>query len=144
MTLTAHKGIDKLIVFDAEGRTGEAWVQPCVSPVWDTCLMGHAMLEAGDEASVGPALDWTVERQITEVKGDWAWQRPDLKPGGWALIAFDLTHPHPGHLKSSIDQYPRYRDWLIRNTKVVLPSHRVDFVSKHVPWYKRFWVDISR
>jgi squalene-hopene/tetraprenyl-beta-curcumene cyclase len=28
-------------------------------------------------------LDWLVERQITETVGDWARQRPDLRPGGW-------------------------------------------------------------
>ena len=32
----------------------EAYCQPCVSPVWDTALTCHALLEAGGEA-VGPA-----------------------------------------------------------------------------------------
>ena len=28
-------------------KDDEAYCQPCVSPVWDTALVGHALLEAG-------------------------------------------------------------------------------------------------
>ena len=31
------------------------------------------------------ACDWLAERQILDVKGDWAAQAPDLAPGGWAF-----------------------------------------------------------
>src|ERR1700746_1959991 len=41
-------GIEKLLVISEH----EAYCQPCVSPVWDTTLTAHAMLEAGDEASL--------------------------------------------------------------------------------------------
>ena len=38
----------------------EAYCQPCVSPVWDTALATHAMLEAGsDEAQVPRGRVWT-------------------------------------------------------------------------------------
>ena len=40
----ARKSIDKLLVVKA----GEAYCQPCVSPVWDTALAAHALLETGD------------------------------------------------------------------------------------------------
>ena len=40
-----RRGIDKLLVFNGD----EAYCQPCVSPVWDTALTCHALLEAGDE-----------------------------------------------------------------------------------------------
>src|SRR5205823_15080742 len=39
----ARRAIDKLVVV----RDYEADCQPCVSPVWDTSLTGHALMEAG-------------------------------------------------------------------------------------------------
>ena len=52
-----RKSVDKLLVV----KTDEAYCQPCVSPVWDTALAAHALLEAGDgkaEASAERGLDW--------------------------------------------------------------------------------------
>ena len=40
----ARLSIDKLLVI----KDDEAYCQPCVSPVWDTALTAHAMLEAGE------------------------------------------------------------------------------------------------
>ena len=39
--------IDKLLVVHDD----EAYCQPCVSPVWDTALAAHALMEAGEEAT---------------------------------------------------------------------------------------------
>ncbi|MGE5504699.1 MAG: squalene--hopene cyclase [Actinomycetota bacterium] len=75
----------RLLVVEEEDR---AWVQPCVSPVWDTALAAHAMAEVGGEAGEASAMracEWLEKRQITDVVGDWAVQRPGLKPGGWAF-----------------------------------------------------------
>jgi squalene-hopene/tetraprenyl-beta-curcumene cyclase len=87
--ITARKAIDKLLIFEGD----EAYCQPCLSPVWDTGLAVHAMLEAN--ASSGPraiennktsmACDWLKNLQITECMGDWAVWRPNLRPGGWAF-----------------------------------------------------------
>lgn len=87
---TTRRGIDKLLIFSGD----EAYCQPCVSPVWDTALTCHALMEAGDEASVKSAqrgLDWLKPRQVLDVKGDWAAKRPDVRPGGWA---FQYNNPH--------------------------------------------------
>lgn len=87
---TTRRGIDKLLVI----KDDEAYCQPCVSPVWDTVLTGHALLEAGDPDSVARArrgLDWLKPRQELEVAGDWAVKRPDVRPGGWA---FQYANPH--------------------------------------------------
>ena len=81
---TARKAIDKLLVV----TTDEIYCQPCVSPVWDTALAAHAMLEVGDVDAVRRAaqsLDWLRQRQVLDVVGDWADQRPGLRPGGWAF-----------------------------------------------------------
>jgi squalene-hopene/tetraprenyl-beta-curcumene cyclase len=65
-----------------------AYCQPCLSPVWDTGLALHALLESGmdpDDPAVAKAMHWLEEREITDVAGDWAVQRPGLAPGGWAF-----------------------------------------------------------
>ncbi|MEM9288823.1 MAG: squalene--hopene cyclase [Pseudomonadota bacterium] len=67
---------------------GEAFCQPCVSPVWDTSLTAHALMEAGEgpaDAPIKEACDWLIDREITETKGDWAINAPDLEPSGWAF-----------------------------------------------------------
>ena len=72
----------------------EAYCQPCVSPIWDTGLAAHALLEAGGEravAQVKRGLDWLVPMQVLDVRGDWIARRPDLRPGGWA---FQYANPH--------------------------------------------------
>jgi squalene-hopene/tetraprenyl-beta-curcumene cyclase len=86
----ARKSVEKLLVVQAH----EAYCQPCVSPIWDTSLVCHALLEAGGEraaARVRKGLDWLVPEQILEVRGDWVERRPDVRPGGWA---FQYANPH--------------------------------------------------
>ena len=86
---TAWASVRNLIV-QAED---EAYCQPCLSPIWDTSLAGHAVAEAEGAASpeVDTACAWLAERQVTDVKGDWAETRPDVPPGGWA---FQYANPH--------------------------------------------------
>jgi len=81
----AWKAVRKLLV-EFEDR---AYCQPCLSPVWDTGLAGHAMLEAG--VPVGLSCRWLLEKQILDVPGDWTVRRPGLRPGGWA---FQYENPH--------------------------------------------------
>jgi squalene-hopene/tetraprenyl-beta-curcumene cyclase len=78
-----RKALARLLV---EGEH-EAYCQPCVSPVWDTSLACHAMLEAGGEGTPAAkqGLDWLLPRQILDCKGDWAVKQPDVRPGGWAF-----------------------------------------------------------
>jgi squalene-hopene/tetraprenyl-beta-curcumene cyclase len=86
----ARKAIEKLLAVHEH----EAYCQPCVSPVWDTGLVCHTLLEVGGEgalAQVKRGLDWLVPKQILDVGGDWVARRPDLRPGGWA---FQYANPH--------------------------------------------------
>jgi len=80
---TAWSAVRKLLVPEED----RAWCQPCLSPVWDTALAGHAMAEADGAAgrSVDAACTWLRPRQINGVVGDWAVRRPGLAPGGWAF-----------------------------------------------------------
>jgi len=87
---TARNAVERLLVV----KDNEAYCQPCVSPVWDTALAAHALLEAkGAEAAVERSLDWLKERQVLDVKGDWAEERPDLRPGGWAFQYNNAHYP---------------------------------------------------
>ena len=89
---TQRRGLAKLLVIGED----EAYCQPCVSPVWDTALACHAMLEAGSEAALVPArqgLDWLVPKQVLDLKGDWAVKSPDTRPGGWAFQYNNAHYP---------------------------------------------------
>src|SRR5262245_22903905 len=81
--------VRRLVVEARRMRGGRPrYCQPCVSPVWDTALAAHALLEGGLEPAdprIRAACDWLAARQILDVKGDWAAQAPDLEPGGWAF-----------------------------------------------------------
>jgi squalene-hopene/tetraprenyl-beta-curcumene cyclase len=86
----ARAAVRKLLV----KKPGRTYCQPCLSPVWDTGLAAHALLETGSAAAIEAArrgLDWLVPCQVTDVEGDWAAVRPGLKPGGWA---FQYANPH--------------------------------------------------
>src|SRR5205807_3343615 len=86
-----RRGLDRLLVIGEH----EAYCQPCVSPVWDTSLTCHALIEAGGEA-LAPAkqgLDWLLPKQVLDLKGDWAVKRPDVRPGGWAFQYNNAYYP---------------------------------------------------
>jgi squalene-hopene/tetraprenyl-beta-curcumene cyclase len=86
----ARTSVEKLLVVHAH----EAYCQPCVSPIWDTSLVCHALMEVGGERVSSPVrkgLDWLIPQQILAVGGDWIERRSHLRPGGWA---FQYANPH--------------------------------------------------
>ncbi len=86
----ARAAIERLLVENDE----EAYCQPCKSPVWDTALACHALMETGSEEAARCAargLDWLKPLQMLDTVGDWAVRRKDVKPGGWA---FQYANPH--------------------------------------------------
>ncbi len=89
----ARAAVEKLVV---RRDDGEVYCQPCLSPVWDTALAAHAMLEvrsAEAEAAADRGLDWLIPRQELTVRGDWADNAPDLRPGGWAFQYNNAHYP---------------------------------------------------
>lgn len=105
----ARKAVDKLL---CTHECGETYCQPCVSPVWDTALASHALLEAGlrpNQTSMRKAMSWLREVQILDVEGDWISDRPGVRPGGWA---FQYRN----------DYYPDVDDTAV----VVMALHRAD------------------
>jgi squalene-hopene/tetraprenyl-beta-curcumene cyclase len=88
----ARLSVEKLLVIKDE----EAYCQPCVSPVWDTALAAHALMEAKDtsaDPAVAKSLEWLKARQVLDVKGDWAEERPNVRPGGWAFQYNNAYYP---------------------------------------------------
>ena len=90
--VTAKAAVRKLLVL----MDGRGYCQPCMSPIWDTGLAAHALMEAEaprDGAVVSRAMDWLVKRHILDMRGDWAWRRPHLRPGGWAFQYANAHYP---------------------------------------------------
>lgn len=92
MRMVARESVERLLVI----KDDEAYCQPCVSPVWDTALAAHAMLEAGGdeaEARAMAGLAWLKPLQVLDMKGDWAEEKPDVRPGGWAFQYNNAHYP---------------------------------------------------
>ncbi len=122
--LTAKAALRKLLVLDPE----RSYCQPCVSPIWDTGLACHALMEVGNETArqaVRRGLDWVEQRQVLDVAGDWASWAPGVRPGGWA---FQYANPH----------YPDVDDTAV----VAMALHRFD-ADRYRPAIVRAveWID---
>jgi squalene-hopene/tetraprenyl-beta-curcumene cyclase len=90
--VVARQSVDDLLVV----KEDEAYCQPCLSPVWDTALACHALLEEGSEESERAARDalaWLKPLQVLDVVGDWSARRPDVRPGGWAFQYANAHYP---------------------------------------------------
>jgi squalene-hopene/tetraprenyl-beta-curcumene cyclase len=62
-------------------------MQPCVSPVWDTCIAMVALEEGGlppDHPALVKAAEWMLSKQVLG-PGDWQFKNKDAEPGGWAF-----------------------------------------------------------
>ena len=74
--------LDGLLLGDA--ATGDLRMQPCLSPVWDTVLASHALVQSGlptEDAALRKAASWLLSKQ-TSRPGDWS-ARNAAAPGGW-------------------------------------------------------------
>jgi squalene-hopene/tetraprenyl-beta-curcumene cyclase len=85
------KALEDLIVRHGD----EDFCQPCVSPVWDSCLALSALLEEGvppDHEAVTHAVEWLFEQQVLAC-GDWSRKAPKLESGGWAFQFENAFYP---------------------------------------------------
>jgi squalene-hopene/tetraprenyl-beta-curcumene cyclase len=98
----ARKAVDGLVI----DKGDHAYVQPCLSPVWDTGLASLAMQEtsalglgadrrttAERDAAVSNACAWLRDRQILDTVGDYKEWKPDVRPGGWAFQYNNAHYP---------------------------------------------------
>jgi squalene-hopene/tetraprenyl-beta-curcumene cyclase len=120
---TAWASVRKLLVVEPD----RAYCQPCLSPIWDTGLAGHAIAEAEGAASLPVALasDWLRGKQVLDVVGDWARARPHAVPGGWAFQYENAHYPdvddtalvgmllHRQGDPAHADSIARARDWVV-------------------------------
>jgi squalene-hopene/tetraprenyl-beta-curcumene cyclase len=131
--ILARRALDKLLVIGDD----EAYCQPCVSPIWDTSLTIHALLETGDPEvadAVRAGNDWLAGRQVLDVVGDWAVKRPWLRPGGWAFQYWNDFYPDVDDtavvaMAMHRDDPERYREALDRAAEWV-----VGMQSPHGGW----------
>jgi squalene-hopene/tetraprenyl-beta-curcumene cyclase len=71
------------------------WVQPCVSPVWDTALVMRSLVDSGlpaDHPDLVKAGEWLLSKQILSY-GDWAVKNKTGTPGGWAFEFENQFYP---------------------------------------------------
>ncbi len=118
------KAIDDLLV----DRTNEAMCQPCLSPIWDTCITLTALLEAGltqNHPAGKKSCKWLLDQQV-RVKSDWAWNTPDLEPGGWAFQFENELYP-------DVDDTPMVLMSLFR-AGVLEDSEKSDEIQRAVKW----------
>jgi squalene-hopene/tetraprenyl-beta-curcumene cyclase len=83
--------LDHLVVDHGD----EGFCQPCVSPIWDTCLSLSALLEEGvppDHKTLASSVEWLFEKQIME-RGDWCQKALNVAPGGWAFQFENTFYP---------------------------------------------------
>jgi squalene-hopene/tetraprenyl-beta-curcumene cyclase len=122
--LSAQRAVRKLVADQGD----RAYVQPCLSPVWDTTLACHALMEAGisgAEPAVRRALDWVAARQVLDTVGDWASARPHVRPGGWAFEYRNDHYPDVDDTAAILCALhradpKRYRDAIARGTEWML------------------------
>jgi squalene-hopene/tetraprenyl-beta-curcumene cyclase len=118
----ARKAVDKLVVDTPE----ISYCQPCLSPIWDTALAVHALLEGqASREAVEKACDWLKERQVLDVVGDWASWRPGVRPGGWAFQYNNAYYPDlddTAVVVMALDRFDRvkYREAIERGSEWVL------------------------
>jgi len=64
------------------------WIEPCLSPVWDTSIIQICLHTAGgnpDDPALAKTTDWLLDKEL-RFRGDWQFKNPvDVEPSGWAF-----------------------------------------------------------
>jgi squalene-hopene/tetraprenyl-beta-curcumene cyclase len=88
------RGLGAIDRFSVESAD-EYWVQPCVSPVWDTALVMRSLVDSGLDPA-HPALiegaEWLIKMQILDY-GDWFVKNKQGAPGAWAFEFDNRFYP---------------------------------------------------
>ena len=89
-----ERGFEALDRFVLQTDT-EYWVQPCISPIWDTGLVMRALAESGlapDHPALVKGGEWLLKYQILDY-GDWSVKNRRGAPGGWAFEFDNRFYP---------------------------------------------------
>ncbi len=115
------KGLSMLRSF-ADETESTIRVQSTVSPVWDTAITTYAMQETGvppTDVRVQKSVQWLLNKQITQVLGDWRFKASsNTPPGGWPF-----EHEN--------DQYPDLDDTAL-TILALLPSEQLKKSDTHL------------
>jgi len=87
-------GIHELDMLEIERDAEHVEIQPCVSPVWDTCISVYALGQTGlspEHPAMTQGAAWLLSKQTTEV-GDWQVNNP-TPPGGWYFEFLNEFYP---------------------------------------------------
>ncbi|HEY3324533.1 MAG TPA: terpene cyclase/mutase family protein [Planctomycetota bacterium] len=87
-------GIGELDALEIERDAGHIEVQPCFSPVWDSCIAVYALGQTGlspEDPAMQQGAAWLLSKQATEV-GDWQVHNP-TPPGGWYFEFLNEFYP---------------------------------------------------
>ena len=85
------EAMERFAVNDAKGK----WLQPTVSPCWDTALMVNALCNAGcgADSRVVRAVEWLKARQVMVAHGDWRVYSNTQQAGGWSFEYYNTFFP---------------------------------------------------
>lgn len=89
-----ERGLAAIDAFALETED-QYWIQPCISPVWDTALVVRALAESGlapNHPALVKAGEWLLDKQILDY-GDWSVKNPSGTPGGWAFEFDNRFYP---------------------------------------------------
>ena len=87
----AHRQLDGLVIEEE----AHAWVQPSLSPVWDTAIAAIALANAGapaDHPALLRASRWLLAKEV-RVAGDWAVRGIHAEPTGWHFQYHNERYP---------------------------------------------------
>ena len=89
------KGLEALDSHWSYERDSTLHIQASESPVWDTLLVLLAMQDCDRpfNAEMDNALDWLLDKQITDFVGDWGQKIKRAEPGGWPFERANLHYP---------------------------------------------------
>ena len=84
LVLQCEANLKKLEHQNAE----HVWMEPCLSPVWDTAIAAIALRESGvpaDHPALKKATTWLLSKEI-RFRGDWQHKNPaPVEPSGWVF-----------------------------------------------------------
>lgn len=88
------RGLQAIDQFSVE-TADTYWVQPCVSPVWDTALVIRSLVDSGlaaDHPALVKSAEWLLQKQIL-IYGDWVVKNRTGQPGAWAFEFDNRFYP---------------------------------------------------
>ncbi|KAI0970590.1 terpenoid cyclases/protein prenyltransferase alpha-alpha toroid [Xylaria arbuscula] len=85
------EALERLAVTDVKGK----WLQPSISPCWDTELKATTLGDAGlaSDPRISQAVEWLRDRQVIVNHGDWRVYSSNSQAGGWSFQYYNTFTP---------------------------------------------------